>query len=295
MARGESSYSIVNEAQLYGWRDRVREIESEMKVLTAERQKLQNLIEMAERLANEAEMLAAATRGESHPGFINETLRELEAKDVFPKAIMAIVERREDGATYDEIREAILLSPLGDRFRKSDKGFYHALRRFKQSGALVEYHGSVFTPTNLAAFLKLVQAGLKEDKAVTHGGRATKMMDIILETIARSPGLVAKEIIANIRERDSELNERLSNNDGTAYNAIARFKKAGVVEGYGHLERQLRLGPNASEEIKALARSSNVVTMPKRTEAPNGSPAGASETDRGGNPDLFAQPAGTRQ
>lgn len=295
MSRSDSSYSIVNEAQLYGWRDRVREIESEMKVLAAERQKLQGLIDMADRLASEAQLLSSATRGESHPGFINETLRELEAKDAFPKAIMAIVERREDGATYDDIRQAILLSPLADRFRKSDKGFYHALRRFKQSGDLVEYHGSVFTPKNLASFLRLVEAGLKEDKITLHSSRATKMMDLILDTVARKPGLVAKEVIGQVRSRDGELNEKLSNNDGTAYNAIARFKKAGILEGFGHLDRQLRLGPNASEELKALARSSNVVTLPKRTEAPNGKSAGASEAGQDGNPDLFTQPAGPRQ
>lgn len=42
-------------------------------------------------------------------------------------------------------------------------------------------------------------------------------------------------------------------------------------------------------------RSSNVVTMPKRNEAPNGKTVGASDADQGGNPDLFAQPAGPRR
>ena len=295
MKRDESSFPIVNEAQLYGWRERVREIESEMKVLAAERHKLHELIEMADNLARQAALLGAATRGASHPGFASEILNQLEARDAFPKAVMTIVERREDGATYDEIREAILLSPLADKYRKSDKGFYHALRRLKKSGDLVEYHGSVFTPENLSAFLKLVEAGLKEDKSASYSKRGTKMMDMILNVVATKPGLVAKDVIDIIKSRDQDLREKLDNNDGSAYNAIARFKKAGIVEGYGHLERQLRLGPNANEELKTLARSSNVVAMLKRTEAPADDPHGASEVDQGCNPDLFSKPANPRR
>jgi hypothetical protein len=293
MSDKQSSDSIVNESQVFGWQHRVREIDEEIKSLDIEKEKLTHLISMAEELASAAGLLAAATRSDSsHPKFINEALQELETSDAFPKAVMAIVSRAEDGASYDDIREAILQSPLAKRFQKSDKGFYHALRRLKNSGDLVDYHTYVFTPDNLKSFLKKVAAGLKEDKAADRG-RATIMMDLILDVIARNPGIIAKEVIALIRKQDGELDDRLSNNDGSAYNAIARFKKRGVIEGFGHLERQLRIGPNASEDLKRLARSGRVVPMPKRTEAPSDKAAGAS----GGRdyPSLpFPPPAGPR-
>jgi hypothetical protein len=278
MSNDSGHGSIVNESQLYGWQYRVRQIDEEMRTLAAEREKLTELIGMAEILAGEALRLAAA-RGDDSPSakFINEALSELEEKDAFPKAVMAVVERSLDGATYDDIREAILLSPLAKRFRKSDKGFYHALRRLKNAEALVDYRGYVFTPENLKAFLRKVEAGLKPDKDPSRSmSRATKMTAMILEIVAQKPGLIAKEVIKELCQRDGEIAARLEGNDGSAYNAIARFKKRREIEGYGHLERQLRIGPNASEEIKRLAKSGIVIPLTKRNEAPSGRAAGAS-------------------
>jgi hypothetical protein len=271
------SYSLVDEGQLFGWRERVRWIDGEIKTLGIEREKLLRLIEMAESLAAEAHLLTAATGGDSSQSkFLNVALSELESSDAFPKAVMTVVQRAEDGATYDDIREAILRSPLAKRFQKSDKGFYHALRRLKNAEELVDHGGYVFTPENLRSFLKKVAAGLKEDK-VADRSRGTEMMTLILEAVAKNPGIVAKDAIALIRSQSRELDVRLSNNDGSAYNAIARFKKRGIIEAFGHLDRQLRIGPNADERYKRLGRTGVVLTLPKRTEAPNGKPAGASE------------------
>ena len=295
MNEQQSSGGIVNEDQVFGWQHRVRQIDEEIKTLEIERDKLTRLIGMAEELANAAGLLAAATGSDSsYPKFINEALQELETSDAFPKAVMTIVGRSDDGASYDDIREAILRSPLAKRLKKSDKGFYHALRRLKNAGDLVDYHGFVFTPPNLASFLRKVAAGLKADKAVDRG-RATKMMDAVLEVIARNPGIIARDVIAAIRKQDPELDARLSNNDGSAYNAISRFKKRGEIEGFGHLERQLRIGPNASEELKKLARTGTVVSMPKRTEAPSGKATGASEADRDYPSLPFTNPADVRR
>lgn len=277
MSNGTSS--IVDEGQIYGWLNRVDVIDEEIRTLTAEKEKLARLIEMAEQLSAEASMLAAINSDMSSPKFINEALAQLEEKDAFPKAVMAIIERSPDGASYDDLKQGVLRSPLAGRFRKSDKGFYHAIRRLKIAGAVEDYRGFLFTPENLKAFLKKVEAGLKNDKTGSShaAGRATKMTAMILEIVAQNPGMIAKEVIDAICARDSEIAERLEGNDGSAYNAIARFKKRGEIEGYGHLGKQLRLGPNASQELKRLERSAVVVPISRKTEAPNGKPAGASD------------------
>jgi hypothetical protein len=273
----QSYRPLVDEGHLYAWQVRVREIDEQFKTLSVEKDRLLQLIGMAETLSAQAHLLAAATGSDSlHPKFLNDALRELEETDAFPKAVMTVVERHEDGATYDDIREALLRSPLGKKLRKSDKGFYHALRRLKDSKSLVDHHGYVFTPANLTAFLKKVAAGLKQDKAVDRG-RATQMMDLILETVARNPGLTAKDVIQIIRSQSAELDAKLSNNDGSAYNAIARFKRRGIIEAFGHLDRQLRIGAKADDSYKRLARSAVVLTMPKRSEAPSGKAIDASE------------------
>ena len=262
MSDSFSSTPLINESQIFGMRNRVRTIAEEIKTLGIEQEKLLRIIEMAEALSTEAHLLTSATANDSSDSkFLHVALGGLDSADPFPKAVMAIVERAEDGASYDEIREALLQSPLAKRLQKSDKGFYHALRRLKNAEELVERGGYVFTQQNLRTFLKKVGAGLKDDRAVDRS-RSTAMMDLIMEAVAKNPGLAAKDVIQIIRGQSAELDAKLSNNDGSAYNAIARFKKRGELEAFGHLGRRLRIGPNAGEDHKRLARSGVVLTMP---------------------------------
>ena len=288
-----SSASLINESQIFGMKNRVRTIDEQIKTLGIEREKLIRIVEMAEALSSEAHLLTSATAIDSSDSkFLHVALSGLDSGDAFPKAVMAVVERAEDGASYVEIREALLQSPLAKRLQKSDKGFYHALRRLKISGELVDRGGFVFTPQNLRIFLKKVEAGLKDDRAIDRS-RSTTMMDLIMEIVAKNPGVAAKDVIQDIRKQSAELDAKLSSNDGSAYNAIARFKKRGELEAFGHLNRQLRIGPNASEVYKRLARSGVVLTMPKRTEALSGRSASAS-VSREVAPSLFENQSGRK-
>ena len=264
---GVSPPSVVSESQLYGWRHRMREIDEESRTLAAEREKLGRLIAMADQLMQEAGLLdAASTSAGAHPKLISKALSGLTQSDKFPTAVMLVVERAEDGVTYDEVREALLQSPLGDKLRRSDKGFYHALARAKDKGAIVERKGYVFTPPNLAAFVSKVAAGLKQDKMPpqTFG---SPMMDALLEAIARNPGIVAKDAINLIRGGSEKHNLPPLRNEGSAFNAIKRLKERGEVEAFGHQERQLRVGQNAGDELKRMGRSGVVVQLPKATTA----------------------------
>ncbi|WP_206663980.1 hypothetical protein [Sphingomonas oligophenolica] len=227
-------------------------------------------MQMAEMLESEAALLAGVG------GSQRDALDGIERTDTFIKAVLGIAGRFEDGATYDDIREAILKSPLGDKYKKSDKGFYTALAKLKHRGELVDRNGYVFTPANLAIYQRKVAAGLKPEKSRVPASekRESPLYDLALNTIARTPGLIAKDVIGQIRA-ESDLGRTLTDNENSAYNAIARLKKRGVIEGYGRLERQLRIGANAPEEYKRIASAGVVVHLAKRTEAPSGT-AGAS-------------------
>jgi hypothetical protein len=278
MSEHESFGSIVSDAQLYGWRQRMLQIDAEVASLTLEKEKLRNLVHMAEMLASEARLLSDATDGASRPKFLHQTLEGLGRGDTFVKAVLAIAERFEDGATYDDIREAILQSPLAAKYKKSDKGFYHALARLKERGELADYNGFVFTPPNLEIYQRKVAAGLKPSKMRDLGSekRDSPLYHLVLGVVAKAPGIIAKDVIARIRE-ESEQGRALTENENSVYNAIARLKKRGVLEGFGRFERQLRIGPEAPEEYKRIAGSGVVIQLAKRTEAPSGRAAGASE------------------
>lgn len=264
---GESSSNLVSESQLFGWRHRMREIDGEVRALSAEREKLDRLIGMATVLMREAGLLEAASSSSSaHPGSITKTLDGLSPTDDFPTGVALIVERAEDGVTYDEIREALLLSPLGAKLRRSDKGFYHALARAKAKGRMVEHKGYTFTPENLKAFQHKVAAGIKQDKAPPSAS-GSPMMDALSETIARNPGIIAKDAINQIRDGSEKHKLPPIKNDGSAFNAIARLKQRGEIESFGHQDRQLRIGPNASEEFKRLSRPGVVVPLTKLNTA----------------------------
>jgi hypothetical protein len=289
----KGSPSLVSESQLYRWRQRVRDIGEEVKTLIAEREKLDRLISMAEQLISEASLLEAASEaGPQHSKLIGHALEGLKQSDDFPTAVLLIVERADDGVTYEDLRQALFRSPLSDRLKKSDKGFYHAIRRGKDKQAFVEHRGYLFTPSNLKAFQAKVAAGLKQDKT-RPSATGSPMTDLVLEVIAMHPGIVAKDVVARVRQVGPERGVA-TGSEGSIFNGVKRLKDRQEVEGFGHLDRQLRLGPKAPEEFKKLAMTGNVIPLAKRTEAPSGKAAGASASGRGGNPDLFSPPAVTR-
>ena len=92
-------------------------------------------------------------------------------------------------------------------------------------------------------------------------------MTALLETIARKPGIIAKEAIDLIRGGSEKHNLPPIKNEGSAYNAVKRLKQRGEVESFGHLERQLRIGPNAADEFKRLGRGGVVISLPKMNTA----------------------------
>lgn len=272
MSERGSSGSVVSDSQVYGWRRRIREIDAEVESLSLEKAKLERLVQMAEMLESEARLLAGVS------GFQHDALDGIERTDTFIKAVFVVAGRFEDGATYEDIREAILKSPLGDKLKKSDKGFYTGLAKLKHRGELVDHNGYVFTPANLAIYQRKVAAGLKTDKSRDPASekRDSPLYHLILGVISKDPGLSAKDVISRVRQ-ESEQGKALTDNTNSAYNAIARLKKRGVIEGVGRLERDLRIGPNAPEEYKRIASGGVVVHLAKRTEAPSGKTAGASE------------------
>ena len=261
MSNNESPTGLVSGSQVYSWQNRVLAIEEEMRTLQAERGKLERLIEMAKMLEAEANLLFAASAGSQSPHkLIINALDDIGPTDKFPKAVSLIVERADDGVTYDEIREAILHSALAPKLRRSDKGFYHALARAKERGDFVEYKGYTFTPANLATFTAKVAAGIKQDKkAPTSFG--SPLMDALTEVVARNAGVTAKEAIELVRGGSEKHKLARLKSDGSAYNAIARLKERGEIEGFGHLDRQLRIGPNASDEMRRLSRTAAVVPL----------------------------------
>lgn len=272
MSERESSGNVVSDSQVYGWRRRIREIDAETESLSLEKNKLTRLVEMAEMLESEARLLAGVS------GHHHNSLDGIQKTDTFIKAVLVVAGQFEDGATYEDIREAILKSPLGDKLRMSDKGFYTGLAKLKNRGELIDHNGYVFTPPNLSIYKRKVAAGLKTDKSRDPASerRDSPLYHLVLDVVAREPGLSAKDVIGRIRQR-GEQGKALTDNVNSAYNAIARLKKRGVIEGAGRLERDLRIGPNAPEEYKRIASSGVVVHLAKRTEAPSGKPVSAPE------------------
>lgn len=281
MGEYQSSPELVTEGQVFGWRVRVREINEEIKTLSAERDKLVRLIDMAQMLASEAKLLNEATGQASHrPKFINDELEGLRATDTFPTAVFAIVKRADDGIVYPDLRDAIIRSPLASRFRESEKGFYHAIARLKKNEKIIDYNGYLFTPENLVVFKRKVAAGLKQDK-VQEKYRGSPMISLILELVAEHPGLIAKEVIQRLRRTNAEMAERLTDNENSAYNAIARLKKRGQLVGRGKDERELHIGPKAAEEYQRMTEGRSTAHLFDAIEAPNGDAAGASKSGEG--------------
>lgn len=149
------------------------------------------------------------------------------------------------------------------------------MNRAKAKGKLVEYRSYIFTPLNLELFKRKVAAGLKKDK-LPPSSFGSPLMDAILDTVAKRPGIIAKDVIAILRDGSVEYGLSPIRSDGSAYNAVARLKDRGELEGFGRQGRQLRIGPDAPKHFIKLASLGKEIHLAEKYEAPSGQTAGAS-------------------
>jgi hypothetical protein len=128
---------------------------------------------------------------------------------------------------YAEAKEAILKSPLADRFRQSDKGFYHAISRMHHEGSLVSYKAHLFTPAAFASFQEQLKAGVIRDLKAPNAAHKSPMGDAIREMMRGRPnGAESGHIIWELR-KTPEFAETIEKNKTHPYNVLARLVTLG--------------------------------------------------------------------
>lgn len=227
-----------------GWKSRVIEIDAMIVALNGQRDALRRMVDAAEQFAEAArnfEFPFGDSAAPIPPSNRSPVLMNSEARsDIsFKSAVLDAVQQNVDGVSIAQLRREIEAGPLGDRFRVSDKGFYHATSRLKKAHDVTEYRGFLFTPENLSAFKERVALGTAADKvAGVANRRGSAMTDRIVEIVASSPGIMSKDLVEKI------VAEGFTLSPNSALNTIARLRKIDFLR-EGDDTRQLMLGTSA--------------------------------------------------
>ncbi|MGN6423771.1 MAG: hypothetical protein ACTHLA_10720 [Asticcacaulis sp.] len=143
----------------------------------------------------------------------------------FASEIKKVVDPAERGVHYDDIKEAVLNGPLGDKMRANSKAFYTAIARLTHEG-YVKYKNHLFTQAHYDEFLVKVLVGDEEDLKAEDANRKPSVVAAVLAVVNDSPkGLAPKDVIAALTEKQ-ELADSSKNN---VYNALARLSERGEI------------------------------------------------------------------
>jgi len=144
----------------------------------------------------------------------------ISADSTFVDAVLRIVDACQFGIALPDIRQAILDSALGDRFRTSEKGYYHAISRLQKRGILFRKNGRMFSQAALARLAQLEAKGWVDEPPI-HSSRSP-MNDAIITLVTKEPGLMPGEVVRRLQE-DPRFSQMLNPRNTSAYNAIARL------------------------------------------------------------------------
>jgi len=143
----------------------------------------------------------------------------------FASEIKKVVDPAERGVHYDDIKEAVLNGPLGEKMRLNSKAFYTAIARLTSEG-YVKHKNHLFTQAHYDAFMVKVMAGDEQDLTDLTANRKPSVVDAVLTAVNESDApMTPKDVISAISEK-IELSDTSKNN---VYNALSRLLERGDV------------------------------------------------------------------
>lgn len=280
-------------ADIERWEADVRETSEQIEHLIARREVAQKRIDAAKTLVElmpeEPDQLEAQVEA---PVRIGPTKKDVPAaapvkrnrvvSSAWQDTIHAIVKKAEMGLTFAELRERLMASPIREKMEHSTKGYHNALSRLDRKKKIVRQYGRVFTPAAHRRFEQALQEGTVTADAPQPFAHSP-MGEAILRLVGTRPGIVSREIIAELR-KNPEFNAALTPHKTGAFNIIARLARRKQITRRD--DGGLVTGPQFPQEL--LGRS------PDGVGAPNGESASAPKADRDYPSLPFSQPSPLR-
>ena len=188
--------------------------------------------------------------------------RSSHVRPSFPGEVARIFEAHRGPLTFEQVKGAIEKGPLGDDFRASTKGFYHAIARLQQRGFLTKHRGWLLKKIDLEEHQKQVTAGTAKELVDVSLGpeRPSAMGEAIKEFLSTKTGGVTSPEVITFLKADDRFAKSLTKNSSGGYNVIARLQQRGEIRKEGKLlyplkENEPPEGGSETGEVTASPKS----------------------------------------
>lgn len=125
-----------------------------------------------------------------------------------------------------DLKAEVLKGSLAERFKESDKGYYHSIARLLKKGELIKHNSWLFQPDSYELFKNETQLVGKDDFTLvrTLAPRVSPMAEAIREIVEKSGdlGIPPGRILEKLKSRE-EFAAQVEKNNSSAYNVIARM------------------------------------------------------------------------
>ncbi|TPK73975.1 hypothetical protein FJ930_07940 [Mesorhizobium sp. B2-4-15] len=150
--------------------------------------------------------------------------------------IHRVIQDEGRGLTYQELKEGLLKTHLGETLQRTDKAFYGGIAKLESRQMIVKHNGRLFSPSGYKRFMNDVAAGLVEDTPYTAASNSWQMSPneaAVARLLSLHPkGLTTSEIVESLLN-DPPPDLAVTKNRNSLYNLLARERERGnlVKEG----------------------------------------------------------------
>jgi hypothetical protein len=145
-------------------------------------------------------------------------------KVTWVQAVTAWVASAPTGLTHAELKNQMLQSDFGPKFRVSEKGYYNALSRLQNRQKIKKHGNRLYTAEALEDYLRGVEQGRILERPEALVGAHSPMGEAVLDIVHRNrfQGIKSPDIVAELKN-DVEFRASLTPHQTGAFNIIARL------------------------------------------------------------------------
>lgn len=150
--------------------------------------------------------------------------------------IHRVIQDEGRGLTYQELKEGLLKTHLGETLQRTDKAFYGGIAKLESRQMIIKHNGRLFSPSGYKRFMDDVAAGRVEDTpyvAASNSWQVSPNEEAVTRLLSRHPkGLTTSEIVESLLN-DPPPDLAVTKNRNSLYNLLARERERGnlVKEG----------------------------------------------------------------
>ncbi len=155
-------------------------------------------------------------------------------KGTWTGTVLEILKEENRGFPYNEVKEMVKKTSLGEKLNETEKSFYGAIDKLYSRNLINKHNGKLYSLEAFAIFKKNVEAGIEKDDPIQGGrGKPSALGQAIKDFLQNNGGESTAKEIREFMLKDEKFAQTIEKHHSFLYNVVANLvkKKELIKEG----------------------------------------------------------------